>query len=90
MIGSLLKIWLLNTNFPIVTTGEDQPSSGRVKEEDTPILSYKRRNNMKKRVVAQSRTNLDLTNIALNDKPKVINDCRAQSMFTIVSNYKNT
>jgi hypothetical protein len=61
-----------------------------VKEEDTPIPSYRRRYNMKKWVVAQSQTNLDLTNIAFKDKPKVINDCRAQSMFTIVSNYKNT
>jgi hypothetical protein len=36
-----------------------------VTEEDTPIPSYKRKYNKKKRVVAQRRTNLDLTNIAL-------------------------
>jgi hypothetical protein len=72
MIGSSLKIWSLKTNFPLVTSGEDQLSSSRVKEEDTPIPSYKKRYNMKKQVVAQHRTNLDLTNIAFKDKPKVI------------------
>lgn len=71
-----------------ISTGEDKPSSSRVKK-GALFLHIREDIIWEKRAVAQSRTNLDLTDITFKDKRKVVNYW-ARSIFTIVSNYKNT